>query len=596
MTGASRRRQRARGGIDELPSGSLRVSVYAGIDPVTKRRHYLREVVPPGPTAWADAEKAVRRLANQVDERQHPKTSATVNQLLDQHFELLTLERSTMDTYVRYADKHIRPFIGRAPVGSLDAGVFDSLYAELRRCRDHCDRSAHIEHRTERAHKCDPRCRPHVCTPLSASTIRQVHFVLSGALKRAVRWRWLATNPITEAEPPPAPRPSPRPPSAQEAARILAEAWKDPDWGLLVWVAMVTGLRRGELCGIRWRHVDLDTGVLALERSIGQRSGQTWEKDTKTHQQRRIALDPETIELLTEYRDRCANRAGELGLELAQDGFLFSLAPDGSTHLLPDSVSQRYGKLAKRLGIHTSIHKLRHYSATELIAAGVDVRTVAGRLGHAGGGTTTLRVYAAWVSESDQRAATSLFSRMPSRPLESRSPLREPRYPYEKLAAAILDEIAAGRFEVGAFLPGQKVLAAERGVAVGTAHRAMDLLREEGFVEVRPGHGFRVVARPGAANPIRGAQLLLPVPPARSAEVATNASGRRLLNLELRLGATMLSRFMAEANPTDAGELRGLLADAVRRVAGDADISLYELDLCDASGLPIETFVATRFA
>ncbi|MCU1628091.1 MAG: integrase family protein, partial [Pseudonocardia sp.] len=422
---------------------------------MTKRRHYLREVVPPGPTAWADAEKVVRRLANQVDERKHPKTSATVNQLLDQHFELLTLERSTMDTYVRYADKHIRPFIGRASVGSLDAGVFDSLYAELRRCRDHCDRSAYIEHRTERAHECDPRCRPHVCTPLSASTIRQVHFVLSGALKRAVRWRWLATNPIMEAEPPPAPRPSPRPPSAQEAARILAEAWKDPDWGLLVWVAMVTGLRRGELCGIRWRHVDLNTGVLALERSIGQRSGQTWEKDTKTHQQRRIALDPETVALLAGHQNRCLSRAGELGLELSPDAFLFSLAPDGSTHLLPDSVSQRYGKLAKRLGIQTSIHKLRHYSATELIAAGVDVRTVAGRLGHAGGGTTTLRVYAAWVSESDQRAATSLFSRMPARPLESRSPLREPRYPYEKLAAAILDEIAAGRFEVGAFLPGQ---------------------------------------------------------------------------------------------------------------------------------------------
>jgi integrase len=115
--------------------------------------------------------------------------------------------------------------------------------------------------------ECDARCRPHVCAPLSASTIRQIHFVLSGALNRAVRWRWLATNPIAEAELPPAP--SPQPPSAQEAARILAEAWKDPDWGRLVWVAMVTGLRRGELCGIRWRHVDLDTGVLALERASG---------------------------------------------------------------------------------------------------------------------------------------------------------------------------------------------------------------------------------------------------------------------------------------------------------------------------------------
>ena len=59
------------------------------------------------------------------------------------------------------------------------------------------------------------------------------------------------------------------------------------------------------------------------------------------------------------------------------------------------------------------MHALRHYSATELIAAGVDVRTVAGRLGHGGGGATTLRVYAAWLSESDQRAAAALSRRLP---------------------------------------------------------------------------------------------------------------------------------------------------------------------------------------
>ena len=86
---------------------------------------------------------------------------------------------------------------------------------------------------------------------------------------------------------------------------------------------------------------------------------------------------------------------------------MFSTEIDGSAHLKPDSVTQRYGRLAARLGIKTTIHKLRHYSATELIAAGVDVRTVAGRLGHGGGGSTTLKVYAAWLSESDQRAATS---------------------------------------------------------------------------------------------------------------------------------------------------------------------------------------------
>ncbi len=74
---------------------------------------------------------------------------------------------------------------------------------------------------------------------------------------------------------------------------------------------------------------------------------------------------------------------------------MFSNVPDGGKHLLPDSVSQRYSDLVRRLGIHTSIHKLRHCSATELISVGVNPRTVAGRLGHGGGGTTTLRYYTA---------------------------------------------------------------------------------------------------------------------------------------------------------------------------------------------------------
>jgi integrase len=94
--------------------------------------------------------------------------------------------------------------------------------------------------------------------------------------------------------------------------------------------------------------------------------------------------------------------------------------------------------MAARLGINTHIHALRHYSATELIAGGADIRTVAGRLGHGGGGTTTLRVYAAWVSEADQRAANMLGPRMPRRP----RPIEEPTVPSAsgKRAAAPRDE------------------------------------------------------------------------------------------------------------------------------------------------------------
>ncbi len=93
----------------------------------------------------------------------------------------------------------------------------------------------------------------------------------------------------------------------------------------------------------------------------------------------RVALDPETVEVLSEHQARCQTRAAELGVELAADTFVFSGAPDGSTYLTPGALTQRYNRLAERLGINTNLHKLRHYSATELISAGVDVRTVAGR-------------------------------------------------------------------------------------------------------------------------------------------------------------------------------------------------------------------------
>ena len=80
-------------------------------------------------------------------------------------------------------------------------------------------------------------------------------------------------------------------------------------------------------------------------------------------------------------------------------------------------MTHRYGRMCAELGIDSHLHALRHYSATELLTAGVDLRTVAGRLGHGGGGATTLRVYAAWVGEADRRAAEILGSRMkrPSR-------------------------------------------------------------------------------------------------------------------------------------------------------------------------------------
>ena len=177
---------------------------------------------------------------------------------------------------------------------------------------------------------------------------------------------------------------------------------------------------------------------------------------------------------------RCAERCRQLGVDLADDAFLFSPAPDGSTPFVPRSLTQRYRRLAQRLKLRST---RLHYSATELIAAGVDVRTVAGRLGHGSGGATTLKVYAAWVDEADRRAAKTMATVMPKpEPVSPR-----PRGPYESIAADLRTEIEAGRLKPGDQMPTIVQLAASYSVAAGTAHRAMTRLQSEGLIEARRG-------------------------------------------------------------------------------------------------------------
>ncbi|MGQ0632326.1 MAG: tyrosine-type recombinase/integrase [Sporichthyaceae bacterium] len=410
MTTAPESKRQQRGRIDRLPSGSYRVRVAAGRDPVTGKRFDITESVAALATdrdTRREAERVRTRLLNQVDERRNPRTKETMNELLDRWLAVLSVEQSTRAGYVGKIDKHLRPTIGKITVGKINAEMIETLYAHLRKCREHCGARPGSRCRVTG----DPRCHP-----LSAGSIRVVHSILKSSLNRAVRWQWIAINPMSFVDPPSIPTPDPSPPNAEEAAAIVAEAWKDPAWGMLIWLAMTAGSRRGELCALRWSDLDLDRGLISVGRSIGQVAGATWEKDTKTHQRRTLSLDEYTVELLAEHRARCDARAAELGVTLRPIDFVFSLDPDSRTPVRPNTVTQRYSRMAKRLGLDTHFHSLRHYSATELIAAGVDPRTVAGRLGHGGGGSTTLRVYSAWVPESDRKAANVLAGRMPLRP------------------------------------------------------------------------------------------------------------------------------------------------------------------------------------
>ena len=120
---------------------------------------------------------------------------------------------------------------------------------------------------------------------------------------------------------------------------------------------------------------------------------------------RRISLDPATVEVLADHRARYEATVRALGQEPTDQAFLFSHESTYDRPYDPDAVSHRYSNMCAKLDVDSHLHALRHYSATELLTAGVDLRTVAGRLGHGGGSAATLHVYAAWVGESDRRAA-----------------------------------------------------------------------------------------------------------------------------------------------------------------------------------------------
>ncbi|WP_236791846.1 tyrosine recombinase XerC [Amycolatopsis sp. GM8] len=409
---------RKRGSVRQR-GNSLQVRVYSGIDPVTGKPSYLTETVKGADKAAKKrAERVMTKLQAQVDQQRSPSTSVTLGYAIDEWLRTADIEPTTRHGYEGYIKRTIRPALGDVPINKLSARTLETLYGALRRCRVRCVGKPFIEHKTEDEHDCEKaKCKPHKCTPMAASSVRQIHSIISGALNAAERWDWITSNPAKVAQRPRQTPPQPDPPSPAQAARLVEKAFElDDAWGTLVWLVMTTGMRRGEVCALRWSRVDLDEGIMEVRSSYTTLRKIGREKDTKTHQMRRIALDTETIVLLREHKKRCQDLYETLDVPWNEESYVFvGTRGELTKPYPPDAVSNRYKKMATRLGIKTHIHALRHYSATELLTAGVDLRTVAGRLGHGGGGATTLRVYAAWVAAADRKAAEILGSRMPKR-------------------------------------------------------------------------------------------------------------------------------------------------------------------------------------
>ena len=285
------RPRRRRGYIEALPSGSFRAVVYAGTDPLTRDDIRLRETC----RTRVEAEKALTRLQGQVDDNRHPKSSITVATAVEQWMEVADLEVTTRERYEDLIRLYTVPTFGDLQAGRLDAELLERFYARLHRCKAMCGGRPP---------------RGHVCTPLSTSTTRKIHYVLRGALGQAARWGYVSVNAAELAQ-----APSPRKP--------------------------------------RWRHVDLDRANLWVERSTAHSRTGLVDKDTKTDNQRRPSLDPHTVELLRTHRDTVTEQLAVLGVPLDGETYVFSTTPDYSQPRSPKGVTQKYRKMAMRLRLHS---------------------------------------------------------------------------------------------------------------------------------------------------------------------------------------------------------------------------------------------------
>jgi integrase len=210
------------------------------------------------------------------------------------------------------------------------------------------------------------------------------------------------------------------PPPPDQTRRLLEVAARvSKQFGLYVRLAAVLGARRGELCGLRWEDIDLDARTLTIRTGIADVAGRLVETDTKSHKPRTIALDADTTRRLRRHRRIVERVAAKHDTELDRRAFVLSEANDGATPYRPDKATGTFRRVAKQAGIpKTRLHDLRHFAATQLIGAGCDLRTVAGRLGH-GQPWTTLNTYAAFLPERDQIAADHLAALLDDPPRDN---------------------------------------------------------------------------------------------------------------------------------------------------------------------------------
>lgn len=255
----------------------------------------------------------------------------------------------------------------------------------------------------------------------SHSQMNQTKSLLSGAFKWGRRRKLVSRNPLAGYELPRSRYISHEvvPPEVDEVIALLEGAAEHtPDIAPILSLAATTGMRRGELSGLRRSRVHLASSRVLVDSAVNDAGGTLVVKGTKTHQTRWVSLDPATAELLQDHLADMDRRAGDFGATLDADPFVFSLEPDCSKPMRPDYMTRQAQVLRRKLGLSdapfaTSILAIRKFTSTELMDAGFNPSLVSGRQGHTV--QVMLKHYSKARSSADRKAASHLGNRVHGR-------------------------------------------------------------------------------------------------------------------------------------------------------------------------------------
>ena len=354
--------------------------MYAGLDERGKDR-YVQRTVKGGKR---DAQRALRSFVDEVEAGAHEERGGTgppltVEQLMDRWVLHSDWSPATRAGNVQCVKDWINPHIGDVRIDRLMLWRVETFYRTLR---------------TEGGHGGGP---------LSVGSVKRTHSVLHAALGEAVRWRLLQANPATGARRPKGEEFEAVVPGVDYIRRVLWAA--SEHLRVIIALAVSTGARRGELLALKWDDVDESESTISISRSVNADGSL---KSTKTKATGVVSVGAETMGLVSAWRSAQEGRWAEVGKgSMPADMWVFP-STGWDRPLRVGTISHQWRALADQEGMEgVRFHDLRHATATHLVANGVDVRTVSGRLRHAST-SMTLDVYTAKVTASDVAAGKLL--------------------------------------------------------------------------------------------------------------------------------------------------------------------------------------------